>query len=277
MIDDLDEALRRLLRRELPIKNGEVEVDFHQPKRDWSARLSRPTLNLFLYDVRENTRLRQAQPMWQNEREANGTIVQRLKPVRVDLRYLLTVWATEPEDEHRLLSRTLMALFLNPQLPDDVLPDGLRGQPVPISLMSGQANDLPNPSDMWSAMDNEIRPAVPIVVTLALDPYQPLIISPVRSLGVRLGQSEEPWTRRLTAPAPDLVWTIGGRLITTEPTDNIRLTVVERGLDLDLQPEGRFTLGPVQAGTYTIEVAIEGREPRRYEIAVPSADYVLEA
>jgi len=58
MIDDLDDALRDLLVRELPIRDNEVDVSFDQPRREWSARLSRPSLNLYLYDIRENLRLR---------------------------------------------------------------------------------------------------------------------------------------------------------------------------------------------------------------------------
>ena len=60
MIEDLDEALRKLLIREIPIRNGEVDVEFDQPSREWSAKISRPTLDLFLWDVRENQKLRQA-------------------------------------------------------------------------------------------------------------------------------------------------------------------------------------------------------------------------
>jgi hypothetical protein len=40
MIADLDETLRQLVTAELPIKNGEIEVEFDQPKREWSARLT---------------------------------------------------------------------------------------------------------------------------------------------------------------------------------------------------------------------------------------------
>ena len=57
MINDLDEVLRQFLVRELPIKNSEVDIAFDQPAREWSARVSRPTLNLFLYDLRENQKL----------------------------------------------------------------------------------------------------------------------------------------------------------------------------------------------------------------------------
>ena len=58
MIYDMNEALRQLLVEELPIKNGEVDIAFEQPGRQWSSQINRPTINFFLYDVRENLKLR---------------------------------------------------------------------------------------------------------------------------------------------------------------------------------------------------------------------------
>ena len=98
MIDELDEVLRKFLIREIPIKNSDVDIKFDMPKREWSARLNRPTLDLFLYDIRENAKLRQAQPMWEVERK-NDQAIQRRKPVRLDLHYMITAWASEPEDD----------------------------------------------------------------------------------------------------------------------------------------------------------------------------------
>ena len=93
MIDDLDEALRDLLVRELPIRNNEVDITFDQPKRDWAARLSRPTLNLYLYDLRENLKLRREASQREIERRPSSVI--SLRPaIRMDLNYLVTAWAT---------------------------------------------------------------------------------------------------------------------------------------------------------------------------------------
>ena len=61
MLADLDETIRRLLVDELPVKNGEIEISFDQPRRDWSSRISKPTISIFMYDVRENNVLRRHQ------------------------------------------------------------------------------------------------------------------------------------------------------------------------------------------------------------------------
>src|SRR5512142_2917457 len=112
MIADLDETIRQLLQQELPIKNGEIEIKFDQPKREWSARLNRPTVNCFLYDLRENPILRQhgleqVSPGQGNNLQAHL----RRTPFRVDCFYMLTTWANDPDHEHRLLSNTMLALF----------------------------------------------------------------------------------------------------------------------------------------------------------------------
>jgi hypothetical protein len=109
MLADLDETLRQLLMAEIPVKNGEVEISFDQPKREWSGRLSRPTLNLFLYDVRENNVLRQHQ--WERLPDnGDGRAHLKRSPLS-DCFYMLTTWAAEPDDEHRLLTRAMLALF----------------------------------------------------------------------------------------------------------------------------------------------------------------------
>ncbi len=282
MIDDLDEALRRLMRQELPIKNGEVEVDFHQPKREWSARLSRPTLNFFLFDLKENLKLRGAQSPWQVEPGPNNTVVQRRRPVRLDASYIITAWATEPEDEHRLLSRALMVLFAHPELPKELLPEGLTDQPVPVQYMAAQKEDLQNVADLWSALDNELRPAIVCVLTLALNPYKPFTTPLVRAGSWRFGQAAEPWRERLDEEAgQDVFWTVGGHLrpaggLEAASFDGLCLRLVEHGLVVPFEEDGRFAIGPLRSGEYTLEISGPGREPRRCAIGVPAPDYDLE-
>ncbi|MEW5958448.1 MAG: Pvc16 family protein, partial [Chloroflexota bacterium] len=247
------------------------------------ARLNRPTLNLFLYDLAENKKLRQAQPIWDVERHPDGTATQKRKPVRLDLRYMITAWAAEPEDEHRILTRTLMALLRFPHLPAELLPESLQNQPVPIPMIIAQEEDLSNPSDMWSAMDNEWRPTITCIITLGLNPYQELTVPLVRIRELRTGQTATlpAWTE-LTEGSQRLFYTIGGRLRSDRPLNGLRLTLLERGLNVPLAveaitpTEGRFAIGNLQAGKYTLEVSGPDRPPQRYPITVPSADYDFE-
>jgi len=279
MIDDLDEALRRFLIRELPIHNGEVDVKFDQPKREWSARVSRPTLNVFLYDIRENQKLRQTQATWEMVRNDDGTVTKYRKPARLDLHYMLTAWATEAEDEHRLLSRTLMALFRYPTLPEELLPESFGSQPVPIPMMVAQYDELRNATDVWNVLDNEMRPALAWIITMAFDPYVPTTLPLVRTRELVMGQSRQPLLQILDDRAgADVFWSIGGTVHSKQALDfeQVRLSLLEQGLEVPIQPEGRFAIGHLRAGEYTLELTAAGYLTQRYAITVPAADYDLE-
>ena len=86
VIADLDEALRRLLRRELERHGFEgVEIAFDAPSKDWSGKLTNPTVDLFLYDLREATERASITP---TERRGNGQRVDvaAAAAARADLR-----------------------------------------------------------------------------------------------------------------------------------------------------------------------------------------------
>jgi hypothetical protein len=276
MFHDLDEALRQLLIREMPVKNGEIDIKFDQPKREWSSRLNRPTLNIFLYDIRENFKLRQSQ-QWLVERKPDGSVVQRRTPVRLDVHYLITAWASTPDDEHNLLARALMALFRQPHLPADLLPDSLKNQPMPIAMQVAQHDMLQNPVDIWNALDNEVRPAIALTVTLSLDPHQSLTAPLVRTRELRIARSAQPAARApVEREDADVFWTIGGAIHTNKPLSDLELILVERGLQVPIQEEGRFSISRLQAGVYTLEIRVNGDRVQRCNITVPAPDYDLE-
>ncbi|MCQ3975934.1 MAG: hypothetical protein DPW09_21070 [Anaerolineae bacterium] len=287
MINQLDRVLRQLLIHDLPVRNGEVEIAFDQPKGEWSGRLSRPTLNLFLYDVRENTTLRE--PEWEIRRNSDGTATRQRKPVRLDLHYMITTWAANPDDEHSLIARTLSVLFRHPYLPppedrqkreDRVFwqemvaqwPEIFRQQPAPIPIRVAQPDLLPNPAEIWSAMDNQLRPAIACVVTLALNPYEtetgPLVLT--RELHFEQAQTEE------REGSIDRFWMVGGAVRSDGSLQNVRLTLVDRGLDIPVQTDGRFIIGNLEQGTYTLNISAEGRLPSQHRLTVPAERYDIE-
>jgi hypothetical protein len=276
MFHDLDQVLRQLLIREIPVKKREIDIVFDQPSREWSARLGRPTLNLFLHDIRENIKVRQSQ-QWIVERNPDGTALQKRVPPRIALHYMITAWANDPDDEHNLLARTLMALYRHPHVPDDLLPESFKNQPVPIPLEVAQEDTLRSPADVWNALDNEVRPAIPLVVTMALDPYRPLVSPVVRTRELRIGQAAAPEkVQELVASSePSVLWTIGGTIHTEKPLEGLRLTLVERGLDVPIQDDGQFTVRKLRAGDYTLEVTADGSTLKRHKITVPAPDFDL--
>ena len=282
MIADLDETIRQLLIAELPVKNGEIDISFDQPKREWSARLSRPSINFFLYDVRENATLRQHG--WERMASMNGDNLAHLKrtPFRVDCFYMLTTWAAEPDDEHRLLSRALMSLFRFPILPNDRLVGSLQNPPFEIQTRLANHDKLTNPAEVWSSLDNELRPSISFIVTLALDPWQEISGPVVRTLTFRTGQAGDlPRRPELLAGAGlDQMIYIGGTLRdkSKAPLPGVEVAIKGTGLFTKTDAEGQYTLGSLQPGEYTLVAWQKEGKPKEKKITVPptDGDYDLE-
>jgi hypothetical protein len=274
MIADLDETLRQLLIAEMPVKNKEVDISFHQPKREWSSRLNKPTINLFLYNLRENTNLRQ--PQWESFPRGDNQSHLKRSPFRVDCFYMITVWAAEPEDEHRLLSRTLLALFRFPVLPEDRLVGGLKNQPFEIQTLLADPETLTNPADLWSAMDNEMRSSIPFMVTLAFDPWKEITGPLVHTLTIRPGQARGlPRKRRLseTDNNIDMVF-IGGAIHDKDgqPLPGIQVSVKGTGISDSSDAQGRFILGSLPPADYTLIARLPDGKTRENKIRVPATD-----
>jgi hypothetical protein len=281
MIADLDRSIEELLIRELPIKNGEIDIKFEQPKREWSARLARPTVNFFLYDVRENNVLRQHQ--WQKVAMQNGRLTpnevqQKRTPFRVDCHYMITVWAAEPQDEHRLLSRCLMALFRHPILPPETLMGDLKGQPFKLQAWLASHDKLTNPAEVWGSLDNEIRPSVSYIVTLAIDPWQSYSTPLVSTFTMDMGQVDKPdESRELVQGTRGTAVTIRGTITqNSQPQPDIQVAIKGTGLFATTNEEGQFTISPLESGDYTLVIWPAAGQPQEKAISIPAEDYNID-
>src|SRR2546423_1818719 len=115
MFRSVDQTLERLLRDRVPLRTEGISFD--TPSESYEKRLPAPrTLNLYLYDPRENHDLRM--PDWSIERQPNGSFIKQRPPARIDLCYMITVWSTPSSDgttavldEHDLLGRVLATLL----------------------------------------------------------------------------------------------------------------------------------------------------------------------
>jgi hypothetical protein len=168
VIHDVDETLKELLVQKVPIDLSVVDITFDTPSRDWSAAVTKPTINLFLYEVRENLELRSSQRTL--TRNGNSAIESRA-PVRVDLAYLITVWTTDVSDEHQLLGRVLATLLQFPLFPPDVLKGAMQKQPVPLQAWIAQSERAPRPWEFWGHMDHRMKASLNFLLTTSLEPY----------------------------------------------------------------------------------------------------------
>jgi hypothetical protein len=205
VITQIDEALRALVRE--AVGTSDVEVVLDAPTKDWASRRNAPTVDVYLYDLREDLRRRAHGVV--EPRDTQGRITTRFRPPRhFRLSYLVTAWTQRPEDEHRLLDAVLSHLVDFEVLPSHVLDDRLATAGARVPLMVG----LPPPedrgfADVWTAMGGELKPSIDVVVdTPLLSGLGPVVGPPVEEgLHVDLtdtqGGGADTGRRRHEAPA----------------------------------------------------------------------------
>ncbi|HKS44898.1 MAG TPA: DUF4255 domain-containing protein [Amycolatopsis sp.] len=188
MIHEVDEALRQLVREEA-LRGTDIEVAFDAPTKDWAARRNAPTVNVYLYDVREDLRRRQRGLL--NEYDEDNIVTARhLPPRHMKLSYLVTAWTQRPEDEHRLLSSLLHGFLRHDALPPELLAGSLAEIGLPVAMTVA----LPPPedrafADVWSALGGELKPSLDVVVSAPVDPGRVFPAGPPAREGVRLDLS----------------------------------------------------------------------------------------
>src|SRR5262245_27211647 len=289
MINELDETLRQLLITRGELAPEQVRISFDIPTREWSAAVMDPTVNLYLYDVRENVKLRES--LWNQETYLNGHQTQlKPRPLRIDLSYMITTWAGGVEDQHLLLWRVLETLFRHSPLPEDVLQGNLRQLLHPVRTEVAQPDGiLKNVSDFWGALENQLRPAVNLLVTLDLDLNEIVTRELVFARVVKVGQRAADRVgvdRRLAVPRLGPGWEalplrVGGVGRDAEGAAiegaAVRLVGVRDGRPAQVGPttrtgpEGRYVLS-APPGEYTLVVEPAGRAPQQQPLVLAARE-----
>jgi Pvc16 N-terminal domain len=161
----LDESLETFLRSSVPL-DGDVDVVFEAPDSEWSARITKPTVNLYLWEVRPNSD--EAQVGLSLQTDENGRPVRRRPLPRVDCRYLVTAWGASARDEHSLLGAVLATILSTRELAAEHLPPSY-AQVRPIPQLRMTYRDAEGASDVWSALGGQLKPGLDLVVTATVD------------------------------------------------------------------------------------------------------------
>lgn len=248
MIADLDESLRALLVRELAGQGFDaIDVVFDAPTRDWSAKLVRPTVDLFLCDLQRSEK--PAKPGASTVRDARGGARDRPEPLRLDIVYAITAWAPRVGDEHRLLSQVLAVLHSFPRLDDQLVPrlrDGAQAYPVEATVAGRRTEQR---SDFWRSVGGEYKPAIDYAVTLSLESGVSYARGPaVRATTVRTRIAEAPRTTVLEQHH------LGGLVRDGDgaPVRDAWVTVPGLGRIASTDADGRFVLPRVPPGTHAV-------------------------
>ena len=272
-IADLDEGLRLLLRRELGRHGFEgVEVAFDAPSRDWSGKLTAPTVDLFLYDLREANDHAQLTP---RETRANGQATVTAPSMRLELTYAVTAWTKAVEDEHRLLSQVLSVLFSHRRIPEELLAD-LPGGGVHLrDAETSVGRPREEKADFWTSVGGQYKASIDFVVHITMESGARSLRGPeVRMQTVRTRLIENPHTVME-------LHRLGGTLRDGEgePLADAWVTLPEIGRWTATDRQGRFRISRLEPGIHGLVARSADGGEVRATVSVPGepVDLVLTA
>lgn len=255
MLHLLDESLEAFLRATVPLPRREIDVSFEAPDRDWAAQVSRPTVNLYLWDIRRNLDQREAGVAM--VRDEDGRRHRRTQLPRVDCRYLVTAWTSDIRDEHSLLGATLTALLLHPEVEAEYL-KGPYAQVEPRPTIEVAAGDGQDNSDFWSALGGQLKPGLDVIVTATVDTAILAVAGPdVERYLIR--------TKDGSTSAEQLL--VAGR--TAEPAGTVVTTAHGAGR---VRADGTFLVPAEANDEVSVEGVVRGQVPASGPINVAPTD-----
>ena len=248
MLLELHNILQQFIYERGNISPREVDITFEAPTQERIDKLIRPEVNLFLFDLQENTDLRQSD--FERTRGNNGRAERRMVPRRFDLRYMVSALTTNVEDEHQLLWRVLLTLIRHQRIPRELLPEELRALEPPLTTRVGQAGEGQQLSSLWTALSVPPRPALFYIVTVPVDMNLVIEAPLVLTRTAR-------YTRTQAGEIPEIGIQIGGvvRGEGGEALANVHVALEGRAVSgSETNEEGRFVLAGVPSGTVKLRV-----------------------
>jgi protocatechuate 3,4-dioxygenase beta subunit len=159
-------------------------------------------------------------------------------------------------------------LTRHPTLPPEVLQGDLAlGREPTQTLVLGPQEAL-NPADLWSALENELRPAIHYRVILPLDVARrftgPLVTTKLVRVqgGLEVGRGPFVEIRQIAGTVRDGQ----GR-----PVAGVEVTVKENGLRTTTDAAGHYTFSNLAPGSYTFIVTAPGHKAREQKVVVAPA------
>jgi hypothetical protein len=232
-----------------------AQIVFDRPIETFNP--TQTTIDLFLYDVRENMELRSNEP--KHER-LNGTTRILPPPLRVACTYLVTAWPVGGTEvalqEHRLLSQVLQAVSRFPKIPDSFLRGKLIGQDPSLPLITSQTDGLKEPAEFWTAIGNKLRPSITIIVTISMEVFDPVTVPIVITEETRLGERTAPDELEISTATEQDLFRISGVVTNAanQPIEGAAVTLAGTGFATRTTANGRYVLGMMPAGTYTLRI-----------------------
>ena len=240
MLEFIDESLEGFLRAMVPLSASDVDVSFEAPDRTWSAKLNRPTVNLFLWDIKRSTDHARS---GLEDYEENGVRKRRLALPRVELRYLISAWTSDHADERALVGALLQTVLANSSIPAEFVPAPLRAL-SPLTLSLSRSGDMK--MDVFQTLEGQLKPALDVIIVTDVDTgLGRATATPVS--GIELGVTDQ------SSGASGRTRRVAGEVLVAGAAG---CRVVSPHGSAVIDPSGRFLVKAQPGDELTIELAV---------------------
>jgi hypothetical protein len=266
MIRDLSESLKAILLDKSVSLLDNVDVLFDRPNDPFNP--GNTAVDLFLYDLRENTELRSND--YVVERRDHQSIVHP-PPMRLNCSYLVTAWPHGGSElalqEHRLLTQVLRTFGQFPTIPAKYLQGSLVGQDPPLPMMAMHPDTLKTMSEFWTSVGNKLRASLTLTVTISVPLYADVaeFVVTTRSTTVTPEQG-----------TPDAWLQVGGRVLDlgAQGIPGAQVEILDgalhgTGLRGTSDADGRFSFLRVPVGTQNLRAVATGFQVKTQPLVVP--------
>ncbi len=273
-IDDLSATLKAVLQDPsfagmFPELAG-ADIIFDRPSDSLSPPKS--TIDLFLYDLRENLDLRLNEV---TTTKVGNQIITHPAMLRLACSYLATAWPVGGVDvalqEQRLLSEVLVVLSHYPTIPSSFLQGSLLNQDPPLPMVAMHPDALKNLAEFWSSLGTKLRASLTVTVTISAP-----IFSDIPDFMVTTQQTG--YTQG-TPPSRETLIQVGGQVVdlSAQGISGALVDLMDTGLRDVTDDNGGFSFDSVPVGAHTIRAVAVGYKPQTQPLTVPGRpeDYVV--
>ncbi|RLA83720.1 MAG: hypothetical protein DRG78_03485 [Epsilonproteobacteria bacterium] len=257
MISYINDMIKDYLQNNLEANEvGELDYNFNVPTKKLSEEFELDTVSIYLLDVKENLTLRQNE--WETNFNNTGQLTKVAPAVMLDIYFLISAFSKDKdiEDEHKLFSKVLSFLY-HPDFTSYLnnnhsitLPRDISTEVFPQQYINEHLG-----LQLWSAIDQNIRPIISLKVTAPLELSYSNDFTKVKTkkmnyknLDKKLltikGRIQESGDIPIMANIE--LKTQGGKTIQMLKTDTL----------------GLFSLSQMEIETYTVDVTAQGYESK---------------
>jgi Pvc16 N-terminal domain/Carboxypeptidase regulatory-like domain len=249
-----------------------ADIVFDRPLDPFTP--SKTTIDVFLYDLRENLELRLNDPVIES-RDGHGITHQA--PLRLACSYLVTAWPVTGADlalqEHRLLTQVLRVLSRYPTIPKNFLKGSLATQDPPLPMVALHPDALKNLAEFWSSLGSKLKASLTVTVTISVPVF-------LDSDDFLVTTEFNNFIQGDPAVSESLVQ-FGGQVLnlsTRQPISNA-LVILEDGRRETSGDNGEFIFQAVSAGAHSLTAIAVGYQPlappHAFQVPGQPQDYVI--